>query len=190
MMELHGVHGTCRSNSYQIQKRGFDPGRRRGRRGVGVYFWAYRDPKLKTDAMELAISWWRQSLHRGSYRRANDNRCALIYASLIDIKNLLDFDDIDVHETFVSFANEVINKDYQSYNEEAGRIYDLFVKMMEEELGVVFDVILVRVTPPDRIYYKPSLPLDLTGNPWCLVVKDPKVIRITQIEREDQRESL
>jgi hypothetical protein len=102
----------------------------------------------------------------------------------------LDFDDFSVHESFVSFANEAISRDYQSYNVEAGRIYNLFVKMMEEELGEAFDVLLVRVAPPHSSFYRPSLPLDLTGGPLCIVVKDPQVIQTNRIIREDHRESL
>lgn len=188
MMELRGVHGTCRSYSYQIEKKGFRPGD--GRRGAGIYFWAYRDPNIEAEVKELAIGWWRQSLSKNSYRNAGHKGCSLIYVRLIGVKNLLDFEDLDVHESFVAFANEAVSKNITTYKQEACRIYDLFVKMMEEEVGQVFDVLLVKVPPPGNEFYTPPLPLDLVGYPPCLVVKHPEVIHIDRVEREDQKKNL
>jgi hypothetical protein len=186
-MDLLGAHGTCRTFSYQIEKKGFKAGTGGGRRGSGIYFWAYANSNGKSRARSLAQGWWAQSLDRGSYQHASHTGCAIIYVRLVGIQEALDFDSLEVRDQFLAFAEHAFDRNISQgsmhYNDEACRVHDLFVAMMEEECGISFDLLQVRVPGPGQRHFNSSLPIDMTGQYPCLVVRNPKIIEIQEVER-------
>jgi hypothetical protein len=59
-------------------------------------------------------------------------------------------------------------------------IYNMFVSKVEKTIGKTFSMIHVKVQAPKT--YKKVLPIDLTGQPSCYVVKNLECIKITQFE--------
>ena len=59
----------------------------------------------------------------------------------------------------------------------------MFVKDLEKKTGKNFQVVHVKVQQPRG--FKKELPLDITGQPSCYVVKDTTCIEITRFEEID-----
>jgi hypothetical protein len=175
---LKGTHGTCASFAAEIKKSGFKS--HKGRGGTGIYFWAYESPSLEYYAKELAESWWMFSKHRGDYDGLNVS-CVVIYVELRVENIFLDLEELKLKEKLIEFANKVYRRKGPK-SERVSGTYDLFVSMMEQEIGVRIDVVHLRVAPPSKDFYRPSVPIDITGGPSCYVVRNQKVISPIKFE--------
>jgi hypothetical protein len=65
-------------------------------------------------------------------------------------------------------------------DEKISIIYDMFISEVEESIGKSFKMIHVKVQAPKT--YKKVLPIDLTGQPSCYVIKNLDCIEITRFE--------
>lgn len=180
-----GTHGTCRSYADDINAKGFKTAG--GRLGQGVYFWGYTDDSMEFYVKELASSWWYYSKCSNRYKSAADTSCSVIFVEvLLENKKYLDIEDIEIKQRFILFSNEIYRRLSNRYKRDKKKIlqsaYDLFVKRLEEELGSDFDVIHVRVAPPNKDYYKAALPVEITGAPSCFVVKNTSCIKILRTD--------
>ena len=177
-----GTHGTCLAYAEKINKEGFTVDSN-GRAGTGAYFWAYHLDKYEIFAKELASAWWHFQHNKGRYDNEAKKDCAVIFVEIDVSGALLDFEDSETREKFIMFANTVYRKlKGKSYKRDY-EVYDLFVDMLEKELKLKFDVLFVRLAPPDKSFYKPSLPMAITGAPMCYVVKNSDRIQIARIDK-------
>ncbi|MEW7987054.1 MAG: hypothetical protein AB2803_10295 [Candidatus Thiodiazotropha sp.] len=184
MVLLTGAHGTCADYAESIQNTGFSISKTGGRGGKGVYFWAYIDPELAAYAKDLAVSWCMFVKSKLGYRVSNDD-CVVIFAELNVINVFLDLEQQETKERLILFANSVyrrVKKESRKNGRAVSATYDLFVEMMEEELGREIDVVHLRVSPPSLDSYKPMLPIQITGSPSCYIARNLEVISIQRIE--------
>lgn len=182
MENLKGTHGTCSEHAEQIIRDGFKPSVS-GRGGAGVYFWGYESEEMEFYSEDLARSWWLYQRSCGGYSSVRDDSCKVIFASIVVRNAFLDLEQLSVKEMLIKFANKAYRriKSNKLHKANVSAIYDLFVGMIENDLGKKIDVIHVRVSPPARDFYKPRLPLELTGYPSCLVVRDVSCISILKV---------
>jgi hypothetical protein len=179
-----GTHGTCSSNADSIRASGFRYSNV-GLRGGGIYFWGYLLDELETDAKALAIAWWRFAKKRGDYAKAASSRCSVIFADLkVENQDILDFEDQQVREQFIVYSQKVYERiQGVNPNEKISTIYDMFISEVEESIGKTFKMIQVKVQAPKT--YKKVLPIDLTGQPSCYVIRNLDCIEITRFEEFD-----
>ena len=138
---------------------------------------------MESYAKELAVSWWMATKYRGHYSGYNDS-CTVIYVELIvDEKGFLDLEELELKEMLILFANRVYHRARKrQWIDRLSGTYDLFVSQMEQELNTKIDVVHVKVAPPYKEFYKPSLPIEITGAPSCYVVRNQKVISPIKFE--------
>ena len=182
---MKGTHGTCSSNADSIKINGFRYSNI-GLRGGGVYFWGYTLDELETYARELAIAWWRFAKKRGDYAKVTKQNCSVIFAYLnVDSQDMLDFENQQVREKFVVYSQKIYERIKEKDKHETDStiisvIYDMFISDIEKTIGKTFSMIHVKIPAPNT--YKKALPIDLTGQPSCYVIKNLKCIEITQFE--------
>ncbi|MEK8021107.1 MAG: hypothetical protein VSS75_029905 [Candidatus Parabeggiatoa sp.] len=181
---MKGTHGTCSSHADLIRANGFRYSNV-GLRGGGVYFWAYTLDNIETYARDLAIAWWQFAKKRGDYAKAAKQNCSVIFTHLnVESQDILDFEDQQVREKFVVYAQKVYDKiEGKTKEEKISIVYDLFVGDLEKTIGKTFSMLHVKVQAPNT--YKKRLPIDLTGQPSCYVVKNSSCIQINQFEEFD-----
>jgi len=176
-----GTHGTCSSNAESIIANGFKYSNI-GLRGGGIYFWGYILDDLEVYAKDLAIAWWRFAKKKGDYANAVSSRCSVIFADFkIDNQDILDFEDQHIREQFTVYSQKVYQR-IKAINpdEKISTIYDMFISDVEKSMGKTFKMIHVKVQAPKT--YKKVLPMDLTGQPSCYVIKNLDCIEITRFE--------
>jgi len=178
---MKGIHGTCSSYADSIRANGFRYSHV-GLRGRGVYFWGYTLDDLEAYGRELAIAWWRFAKQRGDYAKATKQNCSVIFTDLtVESQDILDFEDQQVREKFVVYSQKVYERiEGKSQEEKISTIYDLFVGEVENTIGKTFSMIHVKVQAPKT--YKKLLPIDLTGQPSCYVIKNLASIKINKFE--------
>jgi hypothetical protein len=177
--KLKGTHGTCASFAENIRKNGFNLGN--GRRGSGVYFWAYNG-ESKFNATCLAEAWWQHSFNYGFYSKEANQSFELITTE-INTENFLDLEEHDFKLKLLEFVSKVyaraLKKDRKGLAE---RAYDLFVDQIEKQIGKV-DVIHVTVNPPSKECFSQKC-FDRGAvtteaiSPSCYVVRNTKCITI------------
>lgn len=175
---MKGTHGTCRTFADGIVKDGFRHFAK-GRRGSGVYFWAYDSQDFY--ARQLALEWWDYARGKGQYKNASDSRCAIIYVKLQDDGNYLDLEELETKESFIKGFNELFNRlvQHKSRSKAAQVVYDLIIGEMEKKRGCSFDIVHVRVYPPKD---RPRYDIELTGHPTCYIVRNVGCILIERVE--------
>ncbi|MEW8543555.1 MAG: hypothetical protein AB2693_08450 [Candidatus Thiodiazotropha sp.] len=180
MVLLTGAHGTCADYAESIKNTGFSISKTGGRGGKGVYFWAYIDPELAVYAKDLAVSWCMYVKSTIGYHDSNDD-CVVIFAELNVINVFLDLEQQETKERLILFANNVYRRVKKESNRKkaVSATYDLFVEMMEKELGQEIDVVHLRVSPPSLDSY---IPIQITGSPSCYIARNLDVISIQRIE--------
>jgi len=176
-----GTHGTCSSNADSIRANGFRYSNV-GLRGGGIYFWGYILDDLEVYAKDLAVAWWRFAKKKGDYAKAASSRCSVIFADLkVESHDILDFEVRQVREQFIVYSQKVYER-IKGINK-ISTIYDMFVSDVEESIGKTFKMIHVKVQAPKT--YKKVLPIDLTGQPSCYVIRNLDCIEITRFEEFD-----
>lgn len=179
-----GTHGTCYSNAESIRNNGFRYSKI-NLRGGGIYFWGYILDDLEVYAKDLAIAWWRFAKKRGDYANAVSSSCSVIFAEFkIDNQEILDFEDQQIREQFIVYSQKVYPRIKAiNSNEKISTIYDMFISDVEKSMGKSFKMIHVKVQAPKT--YNKVLPMDLTGQPSCYVIKNLDCIDITRFEEFD-----
>lgn len=181
---MKGTHGTCVSRANSIKDNGFS-GSANGKRGAGAYFWGYTNDGLRGYVRELAISWWRYALEKPrSYHKEKDQRCCVIYVTL-DAKNseILDLEKQVLRDIFFDYCNKTLPRLEGDPEKNIPVVYDMFVGDIERKLKKKFKIVHVKVQQPRNT--KKLLPLDITGQPSCYVVKDLACIGIDDFEELD-----
>lgn len=181
MIELKGTHGTCTSFAQGIRQNGFVAGA--GRRGHGVYFWAYSSTDQEY-ATALAKAWWAQAKSMRRYDREADQSCSVLYVKInAQSDKFLDLEEHGLKQKLLRFLNDVYKRTLPKGRESLAKSgYDLFLKMYEKEVNKHFDVIYVTVNPPKSGHWdKPEAfpPFDMMGLAPCYVVRDKGCIVIT-----------
>lgn len=178
-MQLKGTHGTCVSAADEIKKSGFNP--HQGRRGTGVYFWAYGDGTRQV-ARALSYAWWNFCNSKGRFR-SKENSSYICLDVDLKTEKLLDLEVHDIKHALLKFVHEAsMRAANQRRNYLSKNAYDLFVQKLEEQAGE-FDVIHVTVNPPAKEYFSENdrrnghvILEDMC--PSCYVVKNSNCIEI------------
>lgn len=178
-----GAHGTCASAAQRIRKHGFECGV--GLRGFGVYFWSYKKVDYKVEADSLAVSWWRFAKEKkGLYAKWPDKSCSIINCSFSLIEtDVFDFENF--REDFVLYADVITDKfkdvpNGKDKDKYFSSLYDAFLESIEEKIEHKFKAVLTKVQPPNG--HVKRIPIDITGQPSCLIVKNKDSINIENIE--------
>ena len=176
-----GTHGTCFSNANSIRTNGFRYSNI-GLRGGGIYFWGYILDDLEVYAKDLAIAWWRFAKKKGDYAKAASSHCSVIFADFqVENQEILDFEDQQVREQFIIYSQKVYERIKEiNPDQKISTIYDLFISDVEKYLGKTFKMIHVKVQVPKT--YKKVLPIDLTGQASCYVIRNLNCIKIRRFE--------
>jgi len=172
MKKLSGTHGTTIARTEKISREGFKG--RIGRRGTGVYFWCD-----SYHAKDLAESWWRYSNDRGRYIGDNNTNFALIigFFEVNDDEYL----NIETHELKNQIAIIIANKKIPNRLEYLAATYDLFINRLEAQNNQKYQIIEMRVSPPQMKYCE-YYPILILGDPYCYLVRDTDCIKKLQIE--------
>lgn len=180
-MIMKGTHGTCVSRANLIKTNGFS-GSSQGKRGTGAYFWGYTRDALHDYVRELAIAWWRYALEKPRYyQKELDQRCCVIYVHLTsDPLDVLDFENQQLRDRFFEYCHKVHPRLTGSEEEKTSTIYDMFISDIERKLERTFKIVHVKVQQPSKT--RKMLPLDITGQPSCYVVKDLSCISVVNFE--------
>jgi hypothetical protein len=112
---------------------------------------------------------------------ANQN-CSVIFVHLnVEDQDILDFEDQQIREKFIIFYQKVFEKfEGKSEIEKISDTYNRFVNKLEKSIGKTFSMLHVKVQAPKR--YEKMLPIDITGQPSCYVVRDLECIEINKFE--------
>ena len=177
-MVLKGTHGTCASSAEEIRRNGFSAGP--GRRGKGVYFWAYTS-STKEYATALAKAWWAQAKSIHKYDAASNPACSVLDVSINPPEGrLLDLEAHEMKHRLLRFLNDTYKRTLAKGRPSlAETAYDLFVAIIEKELEKKFAVVYVTVSPPQTHHWegRDSFPhFDTLGMAPCYVVKDKSCI--------------
>lgn len=170
MRNLNGTHGTCATYADAIEKTGRWKPTNVGRAGSGVYFWAYE--KNPVYARKFAVMWWEFVSKSGLYAREPAPGCAVLYVNiLVPEQSYLDFNEPGVEEALneaVAMAVMGMKPDESMKPEVIHKVYEHLVLALEAELGVTFDVVKARVSPPKGALKEKNI----LGNPNCYVVRN------------------
>ena len=179
---MKGTHGTCASHASAIEKKGFISSSV-GIAGVGIYFWSHNDDnetrQYATDPCHCMVEGRNKN---GFYSKCADTSCSVIYVNLSVNKGV--FIDLEGHElklnktTWVNKAYARLLKRDHNRRLSLSTAYDLYIKMLEEELQHKIDIYYVTVNPPTGFDH--SIPVEIRGWPGCYVVRDNKCIQPIQ----------
>lgn len=172
MMNLKGTHGTSVSRAESIRQNGFII--TSGRGGKGAYLWrnsAYSD--------FLARAWHSQKYYDGDFNRDIDQECAIIHAVInVSENQFLDLEDPDIKDGLTHLA---ISKKIDLRNKkELSALYDSFVAEVEKQIMTKILTVQLRVATPKSEYVK-NYPMAIAGLPLSYIVREPKIIEITEI---------
>ncbi len=120
---------------------------------------------------------------RGDYANVANQNCAIVFAHLnVEEPDVLDFEDQKIREKFIIFSQKIYAK-YEGKNEKEkiSDTYNRFVNKLEKSTGKTFSMLHIKVQAP-KGYTNKTLPMDITGQPLCYVVKNLECIEITKIE--------
>lgn len=154
---LKGTHGTTSYHAENIKENGFkvlNSSEDVGKAGYGVYFWNYIN--INTNAVKLSRAWWEFSCKKKKYDETKD--CSLnIFDVEVEIEEvyLLDFvTNIEIHEAFIEAYPIGENEQYY------GAKLDLFIKMLEEKLNHIFEIIRLNLSVPElrKVAFANSFP--------------------------------
>lgn len=181
---MRGTHGTCRSIAEQIKQDGFKLSST-GRRGGGIYFWGYTIDSIENYARNLAIGWWSfAKFKQGKYSGESDERCSVIFANFeVERDNFIDLEIQTIREKLIEYSLGVYDRVSGTEDEKISTIYDMFINDLEVKTNKQFKLVHVKIQQPKK--FKQELPLDITGQPSCYVVKDQSCIEITRFEDID-----
>lgn len=181
MTEFTGTHGTTKTRALSINQTGFKASKV-GKRGAGVYFWAYHSNGYEAEARNFAIGWWNYSNIRGDYSKDQDKSCCVLY-STISVKQSIDLEDQEIKEQFVEYYKKVessLESDGHTGDVLISKVYDMFLSDLESKLNITFDLIHVKVQPPKKMTR--TIPFDILGNPGCYVVQNTSCIQLDKCE--------
>lgn len=174
MLSLTGVHGTSVSNANQIKIQGFKASS--GRRGKGVYFWAYKSSI--EHAKRLGFSWCSRS--------NNASDCAVLVCSFgCDESIYIDLESLEHKEGFKAVSEAMIsnmptkNRDKQAF---MNQLYDYYVRRLEKMLSVSYAVCHVQVSPPKSVGIDD---VSVFGGLNCYIVKHASLIQINEVLKEN-----
>jgi len=178
---MKGTHGTCVSRATSIRQNGFSRSAQ-GRRGSGVYFWGYTIDELELYVRNLAISWWRFAHQkRNDYREEEDPRCCVLFATLqSNSTDVFDFENQQIRDKFVEYSAKTLPRLTGSDDEKISTIYDMYLERVESLYDKKYKIIHVKVPQPSN--FQKLLPLDITGQPSCFIVKDLSCITTDRFE--------
>lgn len=178
-MDYNGTHGTSKTRFDWIQKYGFDLRKEKGGRvGPGIYFWL--DGLY---AKTLATGWYKQALAENRFSGDADTSGIIIFVTITSEERfILDLESPSMKDSMARLAFE---KGIDAFdNRKAKLLYGMFIDEIEKQLNVAFQLILVRVAPPNIMYCK--YPIIYLGAPLCLVSRNPKRITINRIESVEE----
>lgn len=173
MLTLTGTHGTPVTNVAFIQKQGFNSSS--GRRGKGVYFWAYRSDVER--AKRLGFDWC---------LRSSKNCAVLVCSFTCDESVYLDFESLEHKEGFRAISDAMISKMPTIEAKKSifiSRLYDYYVRKLEKDLSISYAVFHAEVAPPDKnvqIY-----DVSVFGGLNCYIVKHASLITINEVLKEN-----
>lgn len=180
---MKGTHGTCHSFAELINKEGFKISGS-AMRGAGVYFWSYTSDDMEDYVRDLAVKWWLYQKKKGSYSKAKNKNCCVIYASFkVGSDQSFDLENQVVREKFIKFSEIAYHKkisEGKATSVAISEVYDMFINDVEKKLKRNFSLIHVKIQQPKG--FKTSLPLDIRGQPFCYVVKDVSCISVENFE--------
>ena len=183
---MKGIHGTCDSYAQKIKLTGFKQSKI-GLAGCGIYFWACDDEELTEYVEALAVAWWKFQEKNNKYSDCKDASCSLIKVRLSVHDGL--FIDLEAHELkgrMIVAVNEIYLRLYKRNHKRfaISKAYDLFVKMLEDELQNKADIVRVAVRTPQGFDATTS-PIDfgITGLPICYIVKNKECIEILSCKK-------
>lgn len=167
-------HGTDEKAKESIQKNGFrcseDDLTKIGRCGSGAYFWKYI-PDHEDVCEKLAFGF----VHRNSESKNCVAWCIKVEINVEDDK-FLDFNDDFLKGRVLSVCARFGKNDRVF----TGKVYNLVLEELEQELGFKILAYEVPVKPPKSC----DFPIDLIGMPNCIVVREKSVIKIIGCKSE------
>lgn len=185
---MKGTHGTCRSRSEAILMSGFKTSP--GLRGSGTYFWAYKADEQEEYCKKLAKAWWSYSNNRGSYATEPDKTCSVVFARFdVQPEDVLDLENLEIRERFIAYYKVTharlmgVEKATNENDRQLSNIYDMFIRGLERLTDKKYPLVHVKVQRPKKI--EDVLPLDVTGQPSCLVAKETACIKVERVTYED-----
>ncbi len=168
-VKYSGSHGTTQTRFLEITNNGFNVGA--GYRGTGVYFW-----ENTGYARELAIGWYVNAKRNGVYKKDEDSRCSIVWATLTAIKNeVIDYTDPKWREQLLKLFKKL---DQPDSSEKACDLYDLLTTRIEKTLNTTIKIIITMVHPPKSSCY----PTQTYGMAYCYVVTDTGCINVESYE--------
>lgn len=177
---MKGTHGTCHTRSEMIKEEGF---RRSdiGKRGAGAYFWGYTRGSVESYARHLAFTWWQFAKKKGDYSNNGDDGCCIIYASFnAEPACVLDLENQLIRDKLFEYSQNVFERIAGSEDDKISAIYDMFIADVEINVVQQFKIVHVKVPQPRGV--TKVLPLDITGQPSCYVVRDLSCITVERFE--------
>ena len=172
MPSYRGTHGTTRTRAENISKEGFTA--KVGERGTGAYFW-----RENVYAVPLAVGWYQNQLNRGEYGTDRDKRCSVVKASInVASDTLIDLEDPDIKDDFLRYFLEKGVEDSRN----AGKIYDMFLEMLEEESGKKLALVITQVFTNKWQKY----PNQTAGMAYCYLVRDLRCITVDDVVHYDE----
>lgn len=174
-IEHRGIHGTTITKSRSIEKQGFQTPKLQGKKGTGIYFWMGHDDF----SCKLAVGWYKQCFGEGRYSKDINQNCAVIFA-VFNVNS----------EQFINISTPVFDKILREYKtrlnihqtKDIAKLYDKIISKVENETGSRICLYLTQVFAPNRQYINFSSLDRVIGDPYCYIVRDVSIIRITKIE--------
>lgn len=181
---MKGTHGTCVSRAISIRQHGFRKSDK-GLRGSGAYFWGYTRDTLEKYVRDLAVAWWKFAhATRNFYKDEEDKRCCVLYASLESAESdVFDFEHQEIRDRFHEYSLKTLPRLTGTDEEKRSAVYDMYLGEVEARLKKEFKIVHVKIQQPKKFPREEHLPLDITGQPSCYVVKDLScIINIDKFE--------
>ena len=167
---LKGTHGTTVYHAENIEKNGFlVSGEVVGKAGYGVYFWNY--VSTNTNALRLSEAWWDFCVRKKIYDLTeNCNLAIFFFFFAVDESKILDMiTNYEIHEAFMELYPMGEKEQYY------GAKLDIFIKLLEERLGRIFEIVKLNLSVPElrNVAFSNSFP--------ALVLKVQKNVIINNV---------
>ncbi len=167
---LKGTHGTTVYHAENIEKNGFlVSGEVVGKAGYGVYFWNY--VSTNTNALRLSEAWWDFCVRKKIYDLTENCNLAIFDVEIaVDEFKILDMiTNYEIHEAFMELYPMGEKEQYY------GAKLDIFIKLLEERLGRIFEIVKLNLSVPElrNVAFSNSFP--------ALVLKVQKNVIINNV---------
>jgi len=173
LVKYIGSHGTTVTKWLDIKYNGFSLGG--GERGRGIYFW-----ENNVYAKELALGWYVTATRRNDspYKDDPKKECAIIWAELeADKGEIIDFTGQNYRKQILTLIKKLDTTDKR---DEAYKLYDEYIDMLEIELGYKIKFAIAMVYPPSGKFN--VFPTQLYGMAPCYIAREPSCIGLVSCE--------